>query len=93
MTSRKFDPARQDRVESKEEDMARGFKSPDEADSLTLMVHAVRRACGEVFSFSGAPIDSADDAASLQRTQHIDDEPVPPDVTNTIDYLEAGLDE
>jgi len=41
-------------VESKSDYKSRGFPSPDEADALTLMVHAVRRASGVVFSFSNS---------------------------------------
>jgi hypothetical protein len=41
------------RVESKKDYVARGFKSPDEADSVTLLVHAARRGSGIVLSRLG----------------------------------------
>lgn len=41
------------KVESKKEYMKRGFKSPDEADSLTLVVHAARKGSGIVLSRLG----------------------------------------
>lgn len=54
LSSRRYDPGKKDKVESKSDYKSRGFPSPDEADALTLMVHAVRRASGVVFSFSNS---------------------------------------
>lgn len=49
LTGRKFHPEKSSAVESKKEYMVQnGGKSPDEADTLTLLVHAVRTASGEV---------------------------------------------
>lgn len=49
LTGRQFDAKKISRVESKKEYMSRNAgRSPDEADALTLLVHAVRTASGEV---------------------------------------------
>lgn len=93
LTSRQYDPGRMDRVESKTEYCARGFRSPDEADSLTLMVHAVRRAAAVTWSFSGSTVTGGlgvEDMLS-QRVAY-DASPVEPDVTNRLDNLEDGID-
>ncbi len=49
LTNRKFHPRKQSQVDTKKEYMIQnGGKSPDEADSLTLLVHAARTASGVV---------------------------------------------
>jgi hypothetical protein len=50
------------RVEAKKDYILRGYKSPDKADSLTLIVHAARKGSGVILSRLGEPIGSeADD--------------------------------
>lgn len=52
------------RVESKKDYESRGFASPNEADSLTLLVHAARKGSGVTLSMKGAaaiPPSSWDD--------------------------------
>ncbi len=44
-------------VESKKDYKSRGFESPGEADSLTLLVHAARKGSGVVPSMRGASVD------------------------------------
>lgn len=41
------------KAESKKDYMSRGYPSPDEADSLTLLVHAARKGSGATFSMRG----------------------------------------
>lgn len=90
LTSRQFDPQRADRVESKKEYCDRGFRSPDEADSLTLMVHAVRLEADVLWSFSGAPIPGGPASSDMQLSGDVSDpEPLPPDPTNALDYLDG----
>ena len=47
-------------VESKTDYKSRGFESPGEADSLTLLVHAVRKGSGVIPSMRGAAVDGPD---------------------------------
>lgn len=49
------------KVESKRDYIGRGNLSPDEADSLTLLVHTVRKASGVVPSMTGRAEDSSTD--------------------------------
>lgn len=44
-------------VESKADYKSRGFESPDEADSMTLLVHAARKGSGVIPSMRGAAVD------------------------------------
>jgi hypothetical protein len=54
LTQRKFRPSgAKTKVESKKDYMSRGFSSPDEADALTLIVHAVRKGAGATPSMKG----------------------------------------
>lgn len=48
------------KVESKKDFMDRGHKSPDEADSLTLLVHAARKGSGVILSRLGEAADAFD---------------------------------
>lgn len=48
-------------VESKKDYKARGFESPNEADSLTLLVHAARLGSGVIPSMRGAAAESKDE--------------------------------
>jgi len=47
-------------VESKKDYRSRGYGSPDEADSMTLLLHAVRRASGVIPSMRGGTADMPD---------------------------------
>lgn len=70
-------------VESKKDYKDRGFESPDEADSLTLFVHAARRGSGIILSRLGESVsedgddDNWYDGGGKQRI----------DPSNTTDYL------
>jgi hypothetical protein len=44
-------------VESKKDYKSRGFESPNEADSLTLLVHAARKGSGVIPSMRGGAVD------------------------------------
>ena len=58
LTQRKSGKAgRKIKIESKKDYMDRGFTSPDEADSLTLLVHAARKGSGTILSMAGAKAD------------------------------------
>jgi hypothetical protein len=48
-------------VESKTDYKSRGFESPGEADSLTLLVHAARRGSGVIPSMRGVAVDGPGD--------------------------------
>lgn len=76
-------------AESKKDYKSRGFGSPDEADSLTLLVHAARKGSGVIPSMKGAttdqPGDSDDDWASAQYPGGVRIDP-----SNRSDYLSSG---
>lgn len=58
LTQRKFRVSgSKTKAESKKDYMSRGHESPDEADSLTLLVHAVRKGSGATFSMRGTSTD------------------------------------
>src|SRR6267142_649025 len=62
VTQRKFkSEGRQKKVESKKDYISRGHESPDEADGLTLFVHAARKGSGVILSMKGHDIDQAAD--------------------------------
>jgi hypothetical protein len=74
-------------VESKKDYESRGFGSPNEADSLTLLVHAARKGSGLVLSMRGDSVD-------LPGSADMDDWPGAEqkfcDVSNTTDYLDTS---
>lgn len=49
-------------VESKKDYKSRGFESPNEADSLTLLVYAARKGSGVIPSMRGGAVDGPDSA-------------------------------
>lgn len=53
LTQRRYRPGKCKRVESKRDYMSRGFSSPNEADSLTLLVYAARFGSGVTPSMRG----------------------------------------
>lgn len=64
LTNRKFrSMGTKKKTESKKDYMSRGFTSPDEADSVTLLVHAARRGRSLVLSIRGEQTESVDDVA------------------------------
>lgn len=65
LTQRKFRTlSGKTKVEPKKDYMSRGFTSPDEADSLTLFVHAARMGSGVILSMKGdSGQESEDDDA------------------------------
>lgn len=71
------------RVESKQDYMSRGYPSPDEADALTLMVHAVRNAFAVTLSMTGAD-------ESLPGLDDDDSPDVRIDVTNRFSSIEVA---
>ena len=54
LTQRQFQHGIRSKVESKADFKVRGYESPDEADSATLLVHAVRKGGGVIPSMKGA---------------------------------------
>lgn len=81
VTQRQTKIGKLNRIESKKDFMLRGFKSPNKADSLTLIVHAARRGSGVVLSRLGEPVDEAEDG------YWYDGAPCRVDVSNRNDYL------
>lgn len=82
------------KVESKKDYMARGHGSPNEADSMTLLVHAARKGSGLELSMRGNAVDLPDGVADT------DDWPVPGtsngvmiDESNRSDYLDLSMRE
>ena len=88
LTQRKFTTgAGKSKVESKKEYKSRGFESPDEADSLTLFVHAARKGSGVIPSMKGnSTVKSEDDDGWYDgQTGH------KIDFTNRPDVLEESI--
>jgi hypothetical protein len=90
LTQRKYRPSgKKSKIESKKDYISRGFKSPDDADSFTLFVHACRKGSGVSLSMTGGAVGSPSDEdgywyneAGLRGGAHIDS-------TNRTDYLEG----
>jgi hypothetical protein len=62
LTLRRFQmSAGKSKVESKKDYKSRGFESPNEADSLTLLVHAARKGSGLVLSMRGDTVTDPND--------------------------------
>lgn len=62
LTSRLFRPGKTNKIESKTDWKSRNMgKSPDEADALTLLVHAARMASGVIPGMDVSATDSGDD--------------------------------
>ena len=58
LTQRRFQSsAGKTKVESKKDYMSRGFGSPNDADSLTLLVHAARKGSGLILSMRGDSVE------------------------------------
>lgn len=72
------------RVESKQDYIKRGNSSPDEADAVTLLVHAARKASGVILSMTGGAEGEGGvaDGPSWHRV----------DASNRFDTLEGGSD-
>lgn len=63
LTLRRFQmSAGKSKVESKKDYKSRGFESPNEADSLTLLVHAARKGSGLVLSMRGDSVPNPNDS-------------------------------
>jgi hypothetical protein len=58
------------RIESKSDYKSRGHKSPDEADSLTLLVHAARKGSGVTLSRLGEAVDADGDGDGWYDAQY-----------------------
>lgn len=58
------------KVESKKDFMDRGHKSPDEMDSLTLLVHAARKGSGVILSRLGEAVDADGDGDGWYDAQY-----------------------
>lgn len=93
VTGRRFRMANgRSKVESKKDYKSRGFSSPNEADSLTLLVHAARKGSGIIPSMRGRAVELP--AGVVDR----DDWPVPGyangsrvDPSNTSDFLDERM--
>jgi len=93
LTQRKFrSVGAKTRVESKRDYLSRGFQSPDEADSLTLFVHAARKGSGVTLSMkldeaSNMPgeddFDGWEDQVFLQGGARLDE-------SNRTQFLDDG---
>lgn len=92
-TQRLFtEPGKKKKIESKKDYKSRGFESPDEADSVTLLVHAARRGSGVTLSMlvdaqSEAGMSGDDgwaDEIELRHGARID-------VSNRSDYLDDAI--
>jgi hypothetical protein len=94
LTQRKSkDVGNKKKVEAKRDYISRGHESPDEADSLTLLVHGVRKGSGMVPSMKGHDIDpmAEDDAGWRDEMSMTGGTRI--DVSNRSDYLdERGLE-
>lgn len=78
------------KVESKKDYKSRGFESPNEADSLTLLVHAAAKGSGVSLSMRGessTPSDNLDDDWPMAGMQN----GVMIDPTNQSDYLNEDV--
>jgi hypothetical protein len=60
VTQRRFRSGAKRRVESKKDYMSRGYASPDDADSLTLLVLAARRGAQVTLSMRGVDVEAND---------------------------------
>lgn len=92
LTQRKFRTAgKKTRVESKKDYMGRGYSSPDEADSLTLFVHAARKGSGVTLSMK---MDESSDIPGGEDDGWWDELPMKGgayvDFTNKTDFLDDG---
>lgn len=87
LTQRRSKPAgKQSKVESKKDYMSRGYSSPNEADSLTLLVHAARKGSGFIPSMKGDDGDSSDgDVDDLSSWRYPNGVRIDP--TNLADFL------
>jgi hypothetical protein len=93
VTSRRFKTtAGKSKVESKRDYESRGFQSPNEADAITLLIHAARKGSGLTLSMRGTAVDVP---RGLDDT---DDWPVPGtengfriDASNASDYLDQSM--
>lgn len=73
------------RVESKADYRDRGFSSPDEADSLTLLVHAARKGSGIILSMAGAHVSSPEEVEDEWYNRGSD---VRVDPSNRVEHLD-----
>jgi|SRR5579859_220088 len=77
------------KVESKKDYESRGYKSPNEADSLTLLVYAARKGSGQILSMHG---EDANTAGNLSDDWYEANYPggARIDVSNRFETLEDG---
>ena len=86
VTGRKFTSSGvRSKVESKKDFTSRGFESPDEADSLTLFVHAVRKSSGIQLSMKGDSTEPGEDEDDWWTAEHKGGAKI--DISNQADYL------
>jgi hypothetical protein len=78
-------------VESKKDYKARGFESPGEADSLTLLVHAARKGSGVVPSMRGGAADTTGVGEDDDWNQGMYPGGVRIDPTNRSDFLDTSI--
>jgi len=79
------------KIESKRDFETRGFGSPNEADSLTLLVHAARKGSGLILSMRGETVEipGAGDETEYWFTGN---NQVKVDPSNTSDFLDERQD-
>lgn len=88
VTQRKYKPmGKKSKLESKKDYVSRGFVSPDEADSLTLFVHACRKGSGVSLSMAGGVNNPEEDDEVWY--EQLSRGGVRLDPTNRTDYLDV----
>jgi hypothetical protein len=96
LTTRNFRPAgqgRKDKVESKRDFMTRtGQSSPNEADSVSLLIHAARKGSGFIPSMRGEDSESSDNEDEGWESWGAHPSGVRIDPSNMADYLNDRID-
>jgi hypothetical protein len=91
LTQRRFRAGSLTRVESKTDYKSRGFSSPDEADSLTLLVHAARKGSGVILSMKGeSSLPDFDDQNDWPQADMMGGSKIDP--SNRTDFLDERVE-
>lgn len=94
LTQRRFfSKGSRKQIEAKKDYKSRGFKSPGEADSLTLLVHAARKGSGVIPSMRGGAADTSGMADDDDMGNAMYPGGVRIDASNRSDYLDLSPDE
>jgi len=92
LTQRRFKTqGKKIKVESKKDYKARGYSSPGEADSLTLLVHAARKGSGVIPSMRGEDVMSPGANEMDDWNSHAYPGGVRIDPSNLTDHLDTGV--